>query len=740
MSRIDIIIPVYRGVAETRACIDSVLAATHTQAAEIVVVNDASPEPAIADYLAALSANGSITLLTNASNLGFVATCNRAMQLHAARDVVLLNSDTVVADGWLDRMVACAAATPNTASVTPFSNNATLCSYPRIAISNPLAPGVSVGALDAMFARVNAGRFVEIPTGVGFCMLMTRAAIDVIGIFDAQAFGRGYGEENDWCMRATARGFTHLLCGDVFVYHQGEVSFGGDSDAGKQVAQAVIDARYPAYREDIAAHLAADPARALRRRVDLTRLATSTRPRLLFITHDRGGITEKDVNTLAAKLSESMEVLLLNPFEGQSLSLRWVRQGEAFEAYVEDRQDPLALLQLLRVIGISRTHLHHVDGLPMYLRDIHRELGAQLETAVDELPQCMREHLPDVDVQRLSEAAFESVIATTTWHAREPSRSAAPRHDTGVTSITVAFNPDPLRLAAQLAALRNQVDQIVIVDNGSMPSVKNILQQPDIAALVGGSPQISFIVLEHNEGVASGFNIGIEAARGQGAKFVLLLDHDSVPASGMVGKLVSGFEQAIGLNPAISVAAVGPRIVDSRDARQYPFIRLGWLRNQHLRCAPNNEKLIACDFLISSGALIAMSTFDKIGDFDDTLFIDSVDMEWCYRARAKDCLLFGVCDATLDHQLGDQRRVILNLINLVVHSPTRTYYQTRNRILLYRRAYVPLKWKLKDVLRMTAKFIATMLFVAPRLTYLRMTLLAIGDGLANRGGRLPDRQ
>ncbi len=717
MSRIDIIIPVYRGVAETRACIDSVLAATNTQAVEIVVVNDASPEPAIADYLAALSENGSITLLTNESNLGFVATCNRAMELHAARDVVLLNSDTVVADGWLDRMVACATATPNTASVTPFSNNATLCSYPRIAISNPLSPDLSVGVLDAMFAKVNAGRFVEIPTGVGFCMLMTRAAIDAIGMFDTAAFGRGYGEENDWCMRATARGLNHLLCGDVFVYHQGEVSFGGDSEAGKQVAQAVIDARYPAYRDVIAAHLAADPARVLRRRVDLTRLATSIRPRLLLITQDCGDTAEKVVNELAATQSESMEVLMLRPFGEHYFSLRWMRQGEEFEAYVEDRKDPETLRQVLRVIGISTVQLHRADALPSHLRDIHRELGAPLETA------------------------FESVVENTTWHASELLRATKPTHNIGVTSITVTFNPDPLRLAAQLAALRDQVDLIVIVDNGSMPSVKSILQRPEIVAHFSEPPQISFIVLEHNEGVARGFNIGIEAARGQGAKFVLLLDHDSVPAPNMVGKLVSGFEQAVGLNPAISVAAVGPRIVDSRDAREYPFIRLGWLRNQQLRCVPNNEKLIACDFLISSGALIAMSTFDKIGGFDDGLFIDSVDMEWCYRARARDLLLYGVCDARLDHQLGDQRRVILNRINLVVHSPTRTYYQTRNRILLYRRGYVPLKWKLKDVLRMVAKFVATMLFFAPRLTYLRMTLLAIRDGLANRGGRLrlPDR-
>ncbi len=394
MTPVDIIIPVYRGAAETRACIESVLAARNTQSAEIVVINDASPEAEIRSYLAELAADVSITLVNNESNLGFVATCNQAMQMHSERDVVLLNSDTVVTDGWLDRMVACAAAVPNAASVTPFSNNATLCSYPRIAASNELPAAMSLSELDAMFAKVNADLHVEIPTGVGFCMLMTRAAVDTIGIFDVEAFGRGYGEENDWCMRATAQGFTHLLCGDVFVYHKGEVSFGADTSTGKQVAQAVIDARYPGYRALISLHLAADPARALRRRVDMARLASSARPRVLFITHNWGGGTDRHVNDLAESLSESLEVLVFKPHDEQSLSLRWLRKGEEFEAYFEDRSDPQELLQVLRAIGISRIHLHHVHGLPAYVLDLHNALDVPLDiTLHDYFPVTQRYHL-----------------------------------------------------------------------------------------------------------------------------------------------------------------------------------------------------------------------------------------------------------------------------------------------------------------------------------------------------------
>lgn len=308
-----------------------------------------------------------------------------------------------------------------------------------------------------------------------------------------------------------------------------------------------------------------------------------------------------------------------------------------------------------------------------------------------------------------------------------------------ITSITVAFNPDPVRLLQQLVALRDQVDEIIIIDNGSVPSVKSRLNQPGIAATLEGAAHIEVIALNENGGIATGFNIGVEAARKQGTEFVLLLDHDSVPAVDMVSRLLKGYQQASGESATGRVAAVGPRIVDARDKHEYPFIRLGWFRNARMRCTDSGTNVVACDFLISSGSLIEMSAFDKIGGFDEALFIDSVDLEWCFRARSAQFSLYGICEAKLDHRLGDHRRAVLNKIFLVVHSPLRIYYITRNRILLYWRPHVPLKWKLKDLLRMAAKFVAIMLFVAPRLEYLRMTLLAIRDGLANRGGRLRDR-
>ncbi|HST01844.1 MAG TPA: glycosyltransferase family 2 protein, partial [Usitatibacter sp.] len=203
---------------------------------EVIVIDDASPEPEISAWLEGLDSAGHITLLQHTANRGFVATVNEGMAMHPERDVLLLNSDTEVAAGWLDRLVACAAREPHVASVSPFSNNATICSYPLFARSNRMPEATSTAELDALFARENAHAAVEIPMTVGFCMLITRRALDEVGYFDEPAFGRGYGEEVDFCMRAARAGMRNLLCADAFVFHEGEVSFGGSGGALREKA------------------------------------------------------------------------------------------------------------------------------------------------------------------------------------------------------------------------------------------------------------------------------------------------------------------------------------------------------------------------------------------------------------------------------------------------------------------------------------------------------------------------
>jgi len=222
---IDLIIPVYKGHQVTLDCLMSVLHSDAAYGANIIVIDDASPDRNLSDALQYLAGKGLITLIRNETNLGFVQSVNLGMS-QSSNDVILLNSDTIVYGDWVARLTRQAQSDTQIATVTPFSDNATLCSYPLIYDDNDFELEISHSELDSLMARVNAGRAVEIPTAHGFCMFIRRACLDAVGLFDAEAFGKGYGEENDFCCRAMERGWKHILAGDVFVTHVGSVSFG----------------------------------------------------------------------------------------------------------------------------------------------------------------------------------------------------------------------------------------------------------------------------------------------------------------------------------------------------------------------------------------------------------------------------------------------------------------------------------------------------------------------------------
>ena len=269
---IDVIVPVYKGFEQTRRCVESVLANRGRAGFELVLVDDASPDAAIRDYLDAVAAQGRATLLRNPANQGFVHSVNRGMAQHADRDVVLLNSDTEVAGDWLDRLHACAHRAADIATATPFSNNATICSYPFEGWSGQVPGTLGLAGLDRLFATTNAARAVDIPTAVGFCMYLRRDALAALGAFDAERFGRGYGEENDFCMRALKAGWRNVLAGDVFVYHEGSVSFSEERFALMQAAGKALVEVHPDYPARVHEYLVADPATELRSAIDRARI------------------------------------------------------------------------------------------------------------------------------------------------------------------------------------------------------------------------------------------------------------------------------------------------------------------------------------------------------------------------------------------------------------------------------------------------------------------------------------
>lgn len=241
--RVDVVVPVYKDVPITIACLESVLAHSGAALDRLTVVNDASPEPEMAASLSILERRDRrVEVVTNESNLGFVRTCNRALERRRG-DVVLLNSDTRVVAGWLDELIAVAYTDERTACVSPLSNNATLCSVPRFLAETPASE-----LSEAAFRRAVPGlpRSTVTPTAVGFCLYLRHAVLDVVGHFDP-IYSPGYNEENDWIMRAQAMGFVARRANRALVYHLGSVSFDDKRSALEHEHAQILNRRYPHY-------------------------------------------------------------------------------------------------------------------------------------------------------------------------------------------------------------------------------------------------------------------------------------------------------------------------------------------------------------------------------------------------------------------------------------------------------------------------------------------------------------
>lgn len=372
---VDVIVPVYRGLEDTQRCILSALASPCQTAWHLVVINDCSPEPEVSQWLRDIAAQETrITLLENQDNLGFVATVNRGMRLHPDRDVLLLNSDTEVANDWLDRIQRAAYAQPQVASVTPFSNNATICSYPRFCEANELPAGHTTASLDKLFAQHLAGHAVSVPTGVGFCMYIRRACLQEIGGFDEEHFGKGYGEENDFCIRAHNAGWTNLHLLDTFVRHVGGISFGDSKSERELNAIRTLAKLHPRYDSDVHRFIGRDPAQWARRVIDVARITCSGKPVVLNVTHNREGGTLRHLQEMGEHLAEHATFLRLSPAPG-GVVLRLEGASDNLSLYFKQPQEQDHLLQTLARFQVAHIHYHHMLGHTPFISQLPQLLG-----------------------------------------------------------------------------------------------------------------------------------------------------------------------------------------------------------------------------------------------------------------------------------------------------------------------------------------------------------------------------
>jgi GT2 family glycosyltransferase len=257
---IDVVVPIHDARDHVVRCVASVL--RHARGDwRLVLVDDASRDETLVRWLDDVARrNPRAELLRNAENRGFVASANRGLGHAGGRDVVLLNSDTVVTRGFLGRLAACAYATADTGLVSPLTNNGTICSIPRFCEPNEIPADLGIDGVAALVRRASRRLRPEIVTAVGFCMYVRAEVIERIGVLDEATFGRGYGEENDYSLRARAAGFRVRLCDDLFVAHAGSASFGAPANAdGERAGNLAMERRHPTYHAEVQRFIREDP-------------------------------------------------------------------------------------------------------------------------------------------------------------------------------------------------------------------------------------------------------------------------------------------------------------------------------------------------------------------------------------------------------------------------------------------------------------------------------------------------
>ena len=230
-----------------------------------------------------------------------------------------------------------------------------------------------------------------------------------------------------------------------------------------------------------------------------------------------------------------------------------------------------------------------------------------------------------------------------------------------IAGILVSYEPEATTLRGTVESLLPQLEHLFVVDNGSQIDPVDLLD-------LKGEEGLTIIRLDENLGIAAAQNVGIAAARDARADFVVLSDQDTVYPQGAISRLIKVFERWP------KAAAVVPLFNDVNKSSSDGFILENSCLFSPTPVAGGEHRLLQA---IASGKVIRLSTLEDIGTMDESLFIDWVDLEWCWRARHKGYQVIGSGDVEVNHSLGDTSRNIgYREVNL--RSPLRHYYITRN--------------------------------------------------------------
>ena len=378
--KVDVIVPVYNGLEYFDALFSGIEKTKVPY--RLIIVNDKSPDPEVGKYLEKYAAeHDNVVLLNNETNMGFLPSVNRALKM-AENHVALVNTDVEVPEEWLERLMLPIFAKEKIATTTPFTTCGTICSFPDFCRDNKLFEGMPLWEIDDEFRMIRP-QYPAMPTGVGFCMGMNLKAIQEVGLLDEENFGKGYGEENDWCQRAIAAGYENVHVDNLFVYHKHGGSFPSEEKQRllKEHSEALLR-KHPDYNKDTADYCRRDPLRPVRLYVEMKLLNRKLDvPTIVAFDHDLGGgatayLVEK--RRLALREGYRFVTIRYNIVSNRFYFTYQYKQYE-MEFFANDLETALGELMRVDEIWINElvTYQNLYETLERILR-LKREQGAKI--------------------------------------------------------------------------------------------------------------------------------------------------------------------------------------------------------------------------------------------------------------------------------------------------------------------------------------------------------------------------
>lgn len=368
---IDIVVPIYNGYKFLENLFSTI--ALTKMKYRLILINDKSSDERVADFLNRFAKDkDNVILLENEENLGFVKTVNRGFEI-CDNHIALVNTDVELPNQWLERLMLPIFQNDKIASTTPYTTCGTICSFPEIGKDNKLFLDLNVQEIDDEFITIPP-KYTEMPTGVGFCMGINKNVLNEIGKFDAENFGKGYGEENDWCQRAIEKGYKNVQVENLFVFHNHGGSFlSKDKLRFLEEHEKVLLKKHPYYNRDVAKYFTLDPNKEIREfaKLNLIRKYKALKTILAF-DHNLGGGASKyllDKKESCISAGQAFAIIRFD-FVKEVYGINFYSPYCELKLHIKQRENWMKVAKLLDVNEIWINELVTYPDLYLLLREI----------------------------------------------------------------------------------------------------------------------------------------------------------------------------------------------------------------------------------------------------------------------------------------------------------------------------------------------------------------------------------